>query len=146
MKDFDNIDITLIWKVNNKTMENKLTGWQIFGAILAGLFVGFVNGFLGSGGGMLVVPLLRLIFKQSPRVAHSTAVLVILPVSLVSSIAYLIGGHTGINMLWQVAIGTFGGGLIGTFLLSKLKGNVITILFSLVMIGAGIFIILKCFM
>lgn len=127
-------------------MDNKLKGWQIVCAILAGLFVGFVNGFLGSGGGMLVVPLLRLIFHQSPRVAHSTAVLVILPVSLVSSIAYLIGGHADINMLWQVAIGTFAGGLIGTFLLSKLKSNVITIMFSLVMIGAGIFIILKCFM
>lgn len=126
-------------------MENKLTAWQIVFAILAGLFVGFINGFLGAGGGMLVVPLLRLIFRQNPKVAHSTAVLVILPVCLVSSIAYLLGGHADYNMLWQVGIGTFAGGILGTFLLSKLKSDVITVLFSLVMIGAGAFMIIKCF-
>lgn len=127
-------------------MGNKLTIGQIICSIVAGAFVGFINGFLGAGGGMLVVPCLRLIYKQNPKVAHSTAVLVILPVSLVSSIAYLYSGSINFNMLWQVGIGTFCGGLVGTFLLSKLKSNVITILFSLVMIGAGVFIILKCFL
>lgn len=125
--------------------DNKLTKSQIFFAILAGVFVGFINGFLGAGGGMLVVPLLRLIFKQSPKVAHSTAVLVILPVSLVSSIAYLVSGQMQFDILWPVMIGTVLGGLSGTFLLTKLKNTVIVLLFSLVMIGSGIFIIVKCF-
>lgn len=123
--------------------KQKLNKKQVLFSVLAGIVVGFVNGFLGAGGGMLVVPLLRLIFKQSPKVAHSTAVLVVLPICLVSSIVYLISGTMQINVLWPVAVGTFCGGLLGTFLLCKLKNNVITILFSVVMIGAGIFIIIK---
>ena len=126
-------------------MINKLTKKQIILALISGAAVGFINGFLGAGGGMLVVPLLRLIFKQNPKVAHSTAVLVILPVCVVSSIVYLISKQINFSVLWPVAIGVFAGGLIGTFLLAKLKSNVITLLFSFIMIGAGVFIIIKCF-
>ena len=124
-------------------MNNKLSKKQVIGAVLAGVAVGFVNGFLGAGGGMLVVPLLRLIFKQKPKVAHATAVLIMFPICVVSSIIYLISGDITFSSVWPVAIGTFCGGFLGTFLLSKLKNNIITILFSLVMIGAGIFIIIK---
>ena len=123
----------------NKT---KLKAWQIICALVAGVFVGFVNGFLGAGGGMLVVPLLRLIFKQQPKVAHATAILVILPVSIVSSIVYLLkGGVIGSPALVPALIGTFGGGIIGTFLLKKLKSGYIVCLFSLVMLVAGGFMI-----
>ncbi len=127
-------------------MDKKLKVRQIIWSVVAGAFVGFINGFLGAGGGMLVVPLIRLIFKQEPRVAHSTAVLVILPICAVSSLVYILSGELVFDVLWPVAIGTFGGGLIGTFLLTKLKNNFITILFSLVMIGAGIFMIVKSFL
>ena len=126
-----------------KTMKEKLTTKQILLSIVAGIAVGFINGFLGAGGGMLVVPLLRLIFKQEPKVAHSTAVLVILPICAISGGAYLLGGSMNFNLLWSVAIGTFAGGVIGTFLLSKLRNNIITILFSLLMIGAGVFMIIS---
>ena len=124
-------------------MKNKLSNKQVFGAIFAGIAVGFVNGFLGAGGGMLVVPLLRMIFKQSPRVAHATAVLIVFPICVVSSIIYLLNGNITFSSVLPVSIGTFCGGLLGTFLLSKLKNNIITILFSLVMIGAGVLIIVK---
>ena len=124
-------------------MKKKLTKKQVFGAICAGTVVGFVNGFLGAGGGMLVVPLLRLIFKQKPKIAHATAVLIILPICVVSSVVYLLSGELNLSVLWPVSIGTFIGGLAGTFLLSKLKNKVITILFSFIMIGAGVFIIIK---
>lgn len=118
---------------------------QVVWAILSGVLVGVLNGFLGAGGGMLVVPILRLVFKQEPKVAHSTAVLTILPVSLISGIIYMLKKQIELSILLPVAVGTFLGGLIGTFLLSKLKNNAITMLFSLVMIIAGALMILKGF-
>ena len=128
-----------------KSMKQKLSKKQIALAIAAGVAVGFVNGFLGAGGGMLVVPLLRLIFQQQPKVAHSTAVLVILPICVISSIVYLVGGEIDINVLWPVALGTLIGGFAGTFLLSKLRNNIVTVLFSLLMFGAGCFMIFTAF-
>lgn len=122
--------------------KQKLTKKQIFGGLFAGVFVGFVNGFLGAGGGMLVVPILRMVYKQKPKVAHATAVLIILPICVVSSIVYMVNSSVDWNILWQVLIGTLVGGLAGTFLLCKLRNNFIVFLFSLVMIVAGLFMII----
>ncbi len=122
--------------------KTKLKAKQIIFALLFGVFVGFVNGFLGAGGGMLVVPFLRLIYNQQPKIAHATALLVILPTSLISSLVYIFGKDVWHSSpLLPVAIGTFVGGILGTFLLSKLKNGYIVCLFSIVMLVAGCFMI-----
>ena len=124
-------------------MKKELTKAQIALAVLSGVGVGFINGFLGAGGGMLVVPVLKFILKKEPKVAHATAVLVMLPICVVSGVSYLLNGHMDYNSLWQVAIGTFFGGLFGTVLMSKLRSSFVVVLFSVVMIGAGIFMIVS---
>jgi hypothetical protein len=116
---------------------------QIFFSILGGIAVGIINGFLGAGGGMLVVPLLRLIFKEEPRKSHATAVLVILPISIVSAIVYILHGSGVWNVILPACIGTLLGGLAGTFLLCKLKNKYIVVLFSIIMIVAGCFMIFR---
>ena len=110
-------------------------------AIGAGLFVGFVNGFLGAGGGMLLVPILTLLLKMESRIAHSTAVFVIAPICLISGITYIIKGVVDWNILLPVAIGTLIGGIVGTFLLKKLKNDVINIIFWCVMIFSGVWML-----
>ena len=110
-------------------------------SIGAGLMVGFVNGFLGAGGGMLLVPILTLLLGLNSRVAHSTAVFVIAPICLVSGITYVIKGVIDWSILLPVAIGTIVGGIAGTFLLKKLKNDVINIIFWCVMIGSGVWIL-----
>lgn len=115
----------------------------IFISIGAGLLVGFINGFMGAGGGMILVPILTLLLKMNSRVAHSTAVFVIAPICLVSGITYIIKGVVDWNILLPVAIGTLVGGIVGTFLLKKLKSDVINIIFWCVMIFAGVWMLIK---
>ena len=110
-------------------------------AIGAGLFVGFVNGFLGAGGGMLLVPILTLLLNLESRVAHSTAVFIIAPICLISGVTYIIKGVVDWNILLPVAIGTLIGGIAGTFLLKKLKNDVINIIFWCVMIFSGVWML-----
>lgn len=108
----------------------------------AGLFVGFVNGFLGAGGGMLLVPILTILLKLESRVAHSTAVFIIAPISLISGITYAIKGVIDWQILIPVAIGTAIGGIVGTFLLKNLKNDIINIIFWCVMIFSGVWILI----
>lgn len=115
----------------------------IFISIGAGLVVGFINGFMGAGGGMILVPILTLLLKMDSRVAHSTAVFVIAPICLVSGITYIIKGVVDWQILLPVAIGTLVGGVVGTFLLKKLKSDVINIIFWCVMIFAGVWMLIK---
>jgi len=111
--------------------------------ILLGLGVGFINGFLGAGGGMLLVPFIILILKMKTKVAHATAILIILPICLISGVFYLIKGAFDFEVFLPCLLGTIIGGVLGTFILSKLKNDVITGIFSLVMIIAGVIMIVK---
>lgn len=116
---------------------------QVLLLIALGVFVGFANGFLGAGGGMLLVPCIIPILKMDTKVAHSTAILIILPICVVSGIIYAIKGAFDFNIFLPCLIGTVAGGVLGTFILSKLKSDVITLIFSVVMIGAGVLMIIK---
>lgn len=116
---------------------------QVLLLIGLGILVGFTNGFLGAGGGMLLVPCIIPILKMDTKVAHATAILIILPICVVSGVIYAIKGAFEFDVFLPCIIGTIIGGVLGTFILSKLKNDVITLIFSLVMISAGVVMILK---
>ena len=107
-------------------------------AILTGLFAGVVNGVFGGGGGMIVVPMLVLLLKIPQNKAHATAILIILPLSIVSGLLYAAFGSLELSVALPVGGGVIAGGLVGAFLLSKLSSKWLTIVFSVVMMAAGI--------
>ena len=110
-------------------------------SIITGLLVGGINGFMGAGGGMVLVPLLCWLFKMTNKTAHATAVFVIMPICLVSGITYLLKGIVDYKILLPVAIGTAIGGVIGTFALKKLNNTIIGLIFYAVMIFSGVWIL-----
>lgn len=112
-------------------------------SIAVGLFVGFTNGFMGAGGGMLLVPLLVYLFKLDTKVTHSTAVFVILPICLISGITYIFKGVIDWKILLPVAIGTAVGGVVGTFALKKLSANWVNYIFYGVMIFSGVWMLIR---
>ena len=99
---------------------------------------GFVNGFLGGGGGVIVVASMLALLKLHQKYAQATALLVILPLTVVSAIVYIVKGSVDwIPTLWAT-LGVIVGGVVGALLLSKLKGNVAKIIFALVLIAGGV--------
>ncbi len=105
---------------------------------LGGAAIGFINGYFGAGGGMLAVPLLKHASKLSIKQAHATAIAVILPLSVVSSIVYVKSGAFDSNIFSPVLIGTIIGGVIGALLLNVLQNKIISTIFYLVMLIAGV--------
>ena len=106
--------------------------------ILAGVVIGFLNGFFGGGGGMLCVPVLATVMGLETKESHATALSVMLPLSMVSAGIYLVSGKVDLGLTLPVTIGFTVGGAVGALLLNKLKSKVISLVFSLVMIVAGI--------
>ncbi len=119
-------------------MENLSKSRIVWTGLIGGLIVGFLNGFFGGGGGMIVVPLLVFLLKMPEKKAHATAIFVILPLCIVSSIVYIIKGSIDWLQLLYSSIGFVVGGVVGALLLKKLNNKVLRIIFSLIMIGAGI--------
>ena len=71
--------------------------------------VGFVNGFFGGGGGMLLVPLLEKAMKCPVKKSHATAIAIILPISIASAITYIINGYFD----WTSVLSVSGGCVAG---------------------------------
>lgn len=105
--------------------------------LLTGALSGFVNGVFGGGGGMIVVPMLTKLLKFEEREAHATAILIILPLSLLSGLFYASFGAVNLPVLIPAGLGVVGGGLLGALLLGKLSSKWVTIIFSIVMAIAG---------
>lgn len=106
--------------------------------VVAGVLTGFANGFFGGGGGMILVPLLEKVMKYEEKKAHATAIMIILPISIVSALVQIIKGNFIMPYGVYVSIGVFVGGIIGAFLLKKTKNVYLNFLFSLVMFASGI--------
>lgn len=110
---------------------------QFFLSIFGGGLAGLVNGLFGGGGGMLIVPLLIFVLGYQAKKAHATAILIILPLSLLSGLFYSYFGVLDWNVGLPVSIGVTIGGVLGAFLLSKLSSKWLILIFSIVMIIAG---------
>ncbi len=117
---------------------NKVSKKDIILSIIFGLVVGIINGFFGGGGGMIIIPLLILILKFSTKTAHATAIAIMLPITVVSLIVALVVNGIDIVQSIPIVLGVFVGGIIGSYLLNKLKAQWVTIIFSIIMLAAGV--------
>ena len=106
-------------------------------SIITGAMAGLVNGIFGGGGGMIVVPMLTKLLKYKSKNSHATAILIILPLSIVSGLLYLNFGNFSLDVGIPVTIGIIVGGVMGAILLSKLSSKWVIIMFSIVMAVAG---------
>jgi len=65
--------------------------------VTLGLFIGVASGLFGIGGGVLAVPALVVLFSMSDLVAKGTSLLVVLPTSVVGTVANTRAGLTDVR-------------------------------------------------
>ncbi|MBE5737907.1 MAG: sulfite exporter TauE/SafE family protein [Clostridiales bacterium] len=116
---------------------DKIKNQKLF-SVLIGAISGFINGLFGAGGGMIVVPMLINLLKFKTKQAHATAILIILPLSLVSGLLYLSFGNFNVNVGVPTSIGVILGGILGAILLSKISSKWVGVIFSVLMAVAGV--------
>ncbi len=107
--------------------------------ITCGGVVGVANSIFGGGGGMIAVPMLSKIGLDEKR-AHATAILVILPVSLLSFLLYAVKGIYDFSVLIPTALGVTAGGMLGAKLLGKLPTKAVNLTFAFLQLVAGLFL------
>ena len=105
---------------------------------VTGICTGIANGFFGGGGGMIVVPMLVFLLGREPRRAHATALLVILPISVISGFIYASFGKFSFSVGLTAGLGVIAGGAIGALILKRISGSLLTKIFAAVMFAAGV--------
>ncbi len=109
--------------------------------VLCGCVSGLVNGFLGTGGGILLLPVLMYL-TQNRRDAFASALFCMVPLSILSFILSIIGGNADVPAMFDAKIlplypGGVIGGICGAWLLSKISLPLLSMIFSALLVYSG---------
>ncbi len=103
-----------------------------------GLIAGLCNGLFGSGGGTILVPGMVFILGLKEHKAHATAILVILPLTVLSAVIYYRNSYIDWPTTLKVVSGGVVGSLIGARMLNRIPASVLRKIFGIFMIIAAI--------
>lgn len=107
-----------------------------------GILTGIVNILIGSCGGIVAVEALKLRGIDQTK-SHATAIAIILPLTLISAAGYLLKGQVKISDSYVYLIPGLVGSVIGSLLLPKIPKKILSKVFSVFIIYAGIRMLMK---
>jgi uncharacterized membrane protein YfcA len=112
--------------------------------LLIGSLVGFLIGFLGAGGGFLIIPALLYFANLPIKQAVGTSLFIIFINSLIGFSTDLMGGVTlNVSLLLGISLMAILGLFIGTYLSKKIDGSQLKPIFGWFILLMGIYIITK---
>jgi uncharacterized membrane protein YfcA len=108
----------------------ELTVFIWLGAVIAG----FLGSLTGLGGGVVLVPLLALLFKVDLRYAIGASLVSVIATSSGAAAAYVKEGFSNIRIGMFLEIATTIGALVGAYLATRVPTNAIAVIFGTVLI------------
>lgn len=110
---------------------------------LEGLVVGVLTGFVGAGGGFLIIPALVLLSKLPMKEAVGTSLVIIAAKSLIGFLGEKNLQQLNWQLLLSIALFAIIGIFIGTILSKKVDGNKLKPAFGWFVLVMGVYVILK---
>ena len=135
--------LMMMKKNNPKKDDNQDVPKNKFALVmLEGLVVGGVTGFVGAGGGFLIIPALVLLAGLEMKIAVGTSLIIIALKSIIGFGGDLIGGFkTDWIFVFYVMIATLVGVLVGNFLSRKFTGEQLKKYFGIMVLVIGFYIV-----
>ena len=119
-----------------QTLNKKRVRYTV--AAILGALAGVLNGFLGSGGGIILIFALSVLMpEQEEKDRFATAVLSMIPMSAVSVCYYLADGGVNVTENAHYFASALFGGVLGAYLMTKISPTVLRTVFALLMLWAG---------
>lgn len=115
-------------------MKNK----GIFLLVIIGFISGIISGFLGSGGGMVLVPVFSHFLNLDEVKSRASTIFCITFMVITSSIFYINKNSIDFRIGIKCAIGGIIGGFIGSKLLVNLNSKYLDLIFIIFLIYSGI--------
>lgn len=113
----------------------EITVWVGLGSMAAG----FLGSLTGLGGGVVVVPMLSLVFGVDIRYAIGASLISVIATSSGAAAAYVKEGYTNIRIGMFLEIATTLGALAGAFLASKIATGSLGVLFGVILLFSAWF-------
>lgn len=123
-----------------------MTTQTILILVLIGILAGILSGFVGVGGGILIVPALVYFLGMSQHEAQGTSLFVLLlPVGIFAVINYSKSGFMDWKFGLIIALTFVVGGYIGSKLALKISPSLVKLIFGSIMAIVSIKLILSGF-
>jgi uncharacterized membrane protein YfcA len=95
---------------------------------------GFLGALTGLGGGVVIVPMLVLLFNVDIHYAIGASLVSVIATSSGAAAAYVKEGYSNVRVGMLLEVGTTLGALVGAYLVGLMSGNVVGIIFGLVLL------------
>lgn len=125
----------------NYVATNQLNYPMLF---LQGILIGFVAGFVGAGGGFLIIPVLLIFTKTPMKIAVGTSLIIIAVQSLIGFLGDVANRPTmDWNLILLFTLCSVVGVFIGNVVSKKISGDKLKTGFGWFVLLMGIYILLK---
>jgi uncharacterized protein len=134
------VGIAMLRERKGRSRQDTAHRHDVRSAIACGAAVGFLTGFLGIGGGFLIVPALVLFLEMPMKFACGTSLLVIAANSCVALFGRLHSLHLDWMPLIELTVPALVATFVGVELSERFSGNQLRRTFAAFIIVLGIFI------
>lgn len=104
---------------------------QFAAFVLTGLVSGVLSGLFGIGGGIVIIPILVILFGMNQHLAQGTTLtLLVPPIGLLAAWTYYRAGFVDLKVAGLICIGFFVGGFLGAKVATFLSGILLRRIFG----------------
>lgn len=120
------------------SMSFKIDGKSLAKMLAVGAIAGFLSGFIGVGGGFLIVPMLMWMFGFSFKDASGLSLMALCVLCIPGVITHGLFGNIDYLRGLMLIIGSIPGSFLGTALLKHVHEKSLRIAFGILLFGVGI--------
>ena len=113
------------------------------GCVVLGCVVGFLSGYLGLGGGFLIVPILQAAFGLTMKQASGTSLVSVGILAIPSFITHAFLGNVDWILGLLLIVGSVVGAKLGAKILTHVNDRLLTGLFGVVLVISGIIMVVR---
>lgn len=107
--------------------------------IFLGIITGVFSGFLGLGGGLILIPAFVFLLGMTQHQAQGTSLAIMIPpIGLLAALKYYSVGNVNLKVAVFVCLGFFFGGLVGASLAHQLSDHLLKKVFGILLTLIGL--------
>ncbi|WP_374976710.1 sulfite exporter TauE/SafE family protein [Microbacterium trichothecenolyticum] len=126
--------VSLFLVIPSRDAPLDLTWWSVVALVLLGVITGTVSGLIGVGGGIIVVPVLMMLFGAGDLVAKGTSLLMMIPAAISGTVGNLRRGNVDLVTAACVGVAACTTTALGAWLATIVDPFVGNVLFAVFLV------------
>lgn len=135
--------VSLFLVIPSRDAELEFTVLSTIGLVVLGLVVGILAGILGIGGGVIIVPVLILLFGASDLVAKGTSLLMMIPTAISGTIGNVRRKNVDLRAALVIGVAACTTTALGAIVAVTITPMAANILFAVLLVGVGLQLIYR---